>query len=192
MIPFASSSFEKIAMFLDKVARYWLMIATVSAIFMWTAVVGAHTEGPMQLASVPAGPYKITVWSSPDPALVGEVHVALAVTLAEDASPVLDADVQVIFKSTGDGSTISAPATTENSENKFLYEAITDIKESGPYQVIISIDADEGSGEVSFKLEVEPDSGVSWYLIVVAVVIGAGLLYWGWRRRSVSADGKDS
>ena len=192
MIRFGIYIAKPLTMFPKKSVRYLFVTFAVSAVFLWKGGVGAHTEGPMQLASVPAGPFKITVWSSPDPAVVGEIHIALAVTLAEDASPVLDADVQVTFKPENEGPSISAQATTENSENKFLYEAVTEIIESGYYEVVISLDAAEGTGEASFELEVESDSGINWYLIAAAVVIIVGLIYWGWRQRAASYDAGNS
>jgi hypothetical protein len=139
----------------------------------------------MQLAAVPAGPYKVTAWTSPDPARVGEVHVAVAVTLAEDASPVLDAEVSVMLNPLGDGSPISAPATTDNSENKFLYEAILTTEEGGTYETIISILGSDGAhGDASFELEIESDSSVNWFLVSSAIIILAALLYLVVKRRA--------
>jgi hypothetical protein len=139
----------------------------------------------MQLAAVQAGPYKITAWTSPDPARVGEVHVAVAVTLAEDASPVLDAEVSVILNPLGDGSPISAPATTDNSENKFLYEAIVLTEEGGTYETIISIVGSDGArGDASFELEIESESSINWFLVGSAIIILAALLYLVIKRRA--------
>jgi hypothetical protein len=147
--------------------------------------VRAHTEGPMQLAAAPAGPYKITVWTSPDPARVGEVHVAVAVTLTEDASPVLDAEVSVILNPLGDGSPISAPATTDNSKNKFLYEAIVLTEEGGTYETIISIVGSDGArGDASFELEIESESSINWFFVGSAIIILAALLYLVMKRRA--------
>ena len=120
-------------------------------------VITAHTEGKMQLAAADAGEFKLTVWTSPDPAKVeDELHVAVAVTLAEDASPVLDADVEVQLTPDSGGQPISARALTEDSENKFLYEAVIDLQESGEYTVVVKVSGRDGStGEASFDIEVE-------------------------------------
>ena len=171
-------------------SRCLLVVVLLVLTHSHNAPVQAHTEGQMQLAAAPAGPYKITVWTSPDPARVGEVHVAVAVTLADDASPVLDAEVSVLLNPLGDGSPISAPATTDKSENKFLYEAIVIVEEGGTYETIISIVGSDGArGEASFELEIESDSNGNWFLVVSAIIILAALLYFVMKRRaSVEVD----
>lgn len=166
-------------------SRCLLVVVLLVLTHTHNAPVQAHTEGQMQLAAAPAGPYKITVWTSPDPARVGEVHVAVAVTLADDASPVLDAEVSVLLNPLGDGSPISAPATTDKSENKFLYEAIVIVEEGGTYETIISIVGSDGArGEASFELEIESDSNGNWFLVVSAIIILAALLYFAMKRRA--------
>ncbi len=138
----------------------------------------AHTEGRMRLSAEEAGPYKLTVWTSPEPVEEGELHIALAVVLAEDASPVLDAAVTVSLSPENGGERLNEPATTEDSANKFLYEAVFDIAETGTYRVDIRIVGVDGSlGESSFNLEVSSGSSINWlYFIPVALVLGAIIL----------------
>ncbi len=134
--------------------------------------VEAHTAGKMQLAAEPAGPYMMTVWTSPDPVEVGEVHIALALVLAEDASPILDADVIVRLSSPYGDKELTEPATIENSENKFLYEAIFELDEAGLYQVDIQASGVDGAtGATSFELEVESASGFNW-LYSIPIILG--------------------
>jgi hypothetical protein len=153
-----------------------LLAAGLILLLLLPGTAFAHTEGVMQLASEPAGPYKLTVWTSPDPATTGEeLHVAMAVVLAEDASPVLEADIQVRLTPVDGGPVISGAATIENSENKFLHEAILQVETQGDYLVAISVTgADGGSGQASFPLAVEGGGGLNWTLIVlVAIVVAA-------------------
>jgi hypothetical protein len=132
----------------------------------------AHTAGKMQLAAEPAGPYMMTVWTSPDPAEVGEIHVALALVMAEDASPILDADVIVRLTSLDGDVSLTGQATTENSENKFLYEAIFELDEPGPYQVgIVASGSDGTSGATSFELVVESAATFNW-LYLIPIILG--------------------
>lgn len=159
-----------------KLVRFQLLfcLAGLIAMAFYARPVAAHTEGVMQLAAEPAGPYMLTVWTSPDPVQVGEVHVAIAVVQAEDALPVLEADVLVRLTPEDGGQAISGPATTENSENKFLHEAILDVAESGNYQVDIVVEgADGGLGEASFPLVVEGGAGPNWALALAAVAVVA-------------------
>lgn len=152
-----------------------LSLVALLAVMMFVVMpAAAHTEGVMQLAAEPAGPYNLTVWTSPDPVGVGELHVAIAAVLAEDASPVLEADIQVQLTQEEEGATISGAATVENSENKFLHEAVLDVSESGNYLVTITIDGAEGeTGEASFPLLVEGGSTINWTLMLVAVAVVA-------------------
>lgn len=165
--------------------KHWFAILILFVVLLNNSLARAHTEGPMQLAAAPAGPYKITVWTSPDPARVGEIHIALAVTAAEDASPVLDAEVLVTLTLDDAKKQISVPATIDNSENKFLYEAIADVRQDGIYEVALLITGNDGAiGEASFEFEVESASRISWYLIAMVIIILAVLIYWVWIRRT--------
>jgi hypothetical protein len=138
-------------------------------------VAAAHTNGVMQLAAEPVGPYNLTVWTSPDPVTTAEpLHVAMAVVMAEDAAPVLEADIEVRLTPDDGGPVISGPATIENSDNKFLHEAILNVESEGNYLVQIAVQgADGGAGQASFPLLVEGGGGVNWTLIVAAVVVVA-------------------
>lgn len=159
--------------------RYLAIICLLALLGMIAAPLSAHTDGKLQLSAVPAGPYQLSVWTSPDPATVDELHVALSIVLAEDASPVLDAEVTVRLTNQDDGSTYDAEATTEDSENKFLYEAVLEPKSEGLYEVtILVIGADDSQGGVSFSLEIVDDSGFSLlWLIPIGLVIVAGGFY---------------
>lgn len=145
--------------------------------------VEAHAEGKMQLAAVTAGPYKLTVWTSPDPARVGQVHVAAAIVSAEDALPVLDAEVAVqLVQQGGEGVVLNGQATREDSTNKFLYEAIFEAPVEGNYRATIQVTGTDGQqGEVAFDMEVEPPPpfivGAAVLVILGVVTMGAIWFY---------------
>ena len=80
---------------MTKVIRSLLSLLTLVILLIANNSVFAHVEGKMQLSAADAGPYKVTAWTSPDPAEIGEIHVALSIFRADDASPILDADVNV-------------------------------------------------------------------------------------------------
>jgi hypothetical protein len=168
-----------------RAVTYVLVIAGVLLLAIATHTASAHTEGKMQLASEAAGPYKLTVWTSPDPAEVGPVHVASAVVMAEDASPVLDAQVFVEVTPKGAAeSALRAQATSEDSTNKFLYEAVLELTEPGPYQVTVSVEGSDGStGSASFELEVMGGGGFNWWLLLpLGLVVVAGGAFFVARR----------
>lgn len=160
--------------------------AILFMVVVQTGPVRAHTAGKMQLSAAPAGPYKMTVWTSPEPATLDELHVALAVVLAEDASPVLDADVNVQLISADGSPVLEEPATTEDSENKFLYEAIFHPATRGLHQVNIQVSgADGATGNASFELEIVGESGLNvLYLIPVGLGLAAvAMLFFALRGR---------
>lgn len=169
--------------------RFVLPVVVLAALLLLPLAAAAHTEGVMQLAAEPAGPYDLTVWTSPDPVTTAEpLHVAIAVVMAEDAAPVLEADVQVYLTPDDGGPAISGPATIENSDNKFLHEAILDVGNSGNYLVEISVQgADGGAGQVSFPLLVEGGGGVNWIVILAAIVVAAVVVILVLRNRRASA-----
>jgi hypothetical protein len=100
------------------------------------------------------------------------------VVLAEDASPILDAEVIVQLVPVDGSPVLKELATTEDSENKFLYEAIFDPPNPGFYQVDIQvIGSDGGTGDASFELEIVDNSGLNLlYIIPAGLGIAAVLL----------------
>jgi hypothetical protein len=157
----------------------WLIAASL----LITGLVEAHAGGKMQVASKDAGPFKLTVWTSPDPARTGQVHVATAVASAEDALPVLDAEVYVeLADQNGQGETLDGQATTDNSTNQFLYEHIFDVPNEGLYEVTVTaIGSNLEFGAVSFDLQVEAPPSLALgivALVIVAIVTGVAVWFY--------------
>lgn len=173
---------------MPKRLRAWLVGALLFLIGLQVGSAAAHTEGKMQLASEAAGPFKITVWTSPEPVNVGELHVAVAVVMAEDASPVLDAAVFVEMEPIeGSGQAITAQATAEDATNKFLREAIVDLTSAGSYLATITVNGADGqTGSASFEFEAVERSGLNWPLIIIGSMLAAlaAVLFWRARRNA--------
>ena len=154
------------------------LILSSVLLLLSTGTVDAHTEGKMQLSAQSAGPFKMTVFTSPDPSVTGNVHVAALIFLADDASPVLDAEVLVTMVSTdsgGDSATV--PATLGDAENKLLYEAIFDINDPGNYLVTVGVvSTGVGSGEASFELEILSSGGFNWFYLIPVIIIGLAII----------------
>ena len=165
-----------------------LCLVVLGGILLLALPAAAHTEGVMQLSAAPAGPYKLTVWTSPDPAEVGELHVAIAAVSAEDASPILEADILVRLTPEDGGPAVSSLATIENSENKFLHEAILDVPYGGTYLVEIFVEgADGGAGDASFPLVIESRPVLNLPMIVATVGVVTIALFLVRRYRRASA-----
>ncbi|MFN2189258.1 MAG: hypothetical protein ACK2T3_10865 [Candidatus Promineifilaceae bacterium] len=184
---FKASHWQRIqARFTLRILYFALLIA---AILLFVLPASSHTEGKMQLSAEPAGPYKMTVFTSPDPAVTGEIHVAALIFFAEDASPVLDADVTVTLSQTsGSSSPMTIPANLGDSENKLLFEAIAEIKEPGLYTVIIEVDhADTGHGEAAFQMEVVDEGGFNWLYLIPVVIAATLVALWLVRRNRANS-----
>jgi len=144
-------------------------------VLCWPArLLRAHGGGLLQVAAEPAGPYKVSAWTSPTRLEAGRPgHVTVSVAGEADA-PVLDAEVLVQIES-GEGDEImSVPATTAQSANKLFYEADMILPEIGRYWMTIRINGWQGSGEVTFPIEVRPVASTNWFLlgfIVLGLVI---------------------
>ena len=102
--------------------------------------------GVQHLNNVPAGPYRVYVWSDPEPPEVGEYHVAIALTeniegdsTGLDGGPVLDASVTVELMHTESGETLSARATHDDALNKLFYVASFEPARQGNWSVQVHI-----------------------------------------------------
>ena len=135
------------------------------------AITLAHGGGTPQLVNEPAGPYWLSVWTTPDPARVGEFHLTLGLSEPgegrEAGAPVLGANMQVRLEpaTATTGSPVTAMATNENSTNKLFYEADVTIPAEGTWQVQIQVDGPAGVGAASFPLEVGPPQTTNWLLL---------------------------
>lgn len=171
-----------------KFLRLLLIIGLlVTASFFNASSAEAHAGGKMQVSSEDAGAFKLTVWTSPDPAVTGEIHVATSVASAETALPILDAEVFVeMIPQNGGGETIEAQARTDNSANQFLYEAIMEVPDEGLYEVSITvIGAGTDWGNVAFDLEVgEPTPFGLGLIALVGLAVITGIAVWFYLRSS--------
>jgi hypothetical protein len=152
----------------------------------------AHAGGTPRLVNVEAGPYRLYVWSDPDPWRVGEAHATIAVTKQNPNTsangalevPVTDAEVTLILTPVEGGDAITIPATSQTTFANYYYEGVAQLPSAGEWSVAVEIKGREGSGRAIFTLEVLPAWGVNWFYLGGA---GVGLLLfvgvWASRQR---------
>src|SRR5690606_23754773 len=88
--------------------QYWIavcpravqgMLLALAMFAITSGISSAHGGGTPQLSDVEAGPFRLFVWTSPEPWRAGgEAHVTVAVTSLDDAGqtiPVDDASVAI-------------------------------------------------------------------------------------------------
>lgn len=177
--------------------------------------------GIQHLNNVLAGPYRVFVWSDPEPPTVGEYHVTVALTenVEGDATglagaPILDAYVTVEIVHTASGETLTARATHDDALNKLFYEASFEPEERGNWSVQVRIapgacapgEGDDGGGSpqvadcdnvqvVSYEDEILPKA-FPWRallggLLSILLFLGAALLYWKTQPPAAPADNRD-
>lgn len=157
-----------------KVTLYCLLLTTyclLLALFRPHPAL-AHGGGFTQVSAAPVGPYRVTVWTAPQPIRAETLlHVTVAVA-DESQQPVLDATVLVqLYAAGADDALISLEATTAQSTNKLFYEVDFLPPQTGLHQIEVAVSGPEGQGTVTFDVEVEPPSNNTWLLIALAALI---------------------
>ena len=124
-----------------------LFVLILSTGFLLPGTLLAHGGiGVQHLNNVPAGPFRVYVWSDPEPPEVGEYHVTIALTenIEGDSTglaggPVLDASVTVELAHVDSGETLSALATHDDALNKLFYVASFEPARKGLWSVQVRI-----------------------------------------------------
>lgn len=85
-----------------------------------------------------AGPFVITLFSTPSPLRAGLADLSVLVESAQSRSPVLDASVTLQLRDE-QGTEVSAPATRAQATNKLLYSALPVIPNAGMWTVRVNV-----------------------------------------------------
>lgn len=153
----------------------------------------AHGGGTPRLTNEPAGPYRLYVWSSPEPLRAGEVHMTFAVVLPPDGEQLVDesslfndldkivtgADVDVTFSSRAQPDSGKNPKANglmtvkalPSSINPLYYEVDTEIPFSGKWEIAIDVKSDLGHGEAGFEVPVKNARLLDWRAVAGGIVL---------------------
>jgi hypothetical protein len=148
----------------------------------------AHGGGTARLVDEPVGPYRLYVWTRPEPIRVGTAHFTVGVFRRPAGSgedqPVLDADVSLVLLPKDNDDGWRGPASREESVNKLYYEADVTIPETGEWQATVTVSGPGGSGSAQFDF-VAQQAGMNWSLIggAAVVVIALGWWFFGMREK---------
>jgi hypothetical protein len=169
--------------------RLWLLLVMGMICLLLAAPVrplAAHSGGTIQLSAAPAGEFELTVWTAPEPVRVGELHVIVGVAISGDGALLVDDALTIrVTAASGLSAPVTAVASREQSDNKFLYEAELILTDSAWYQVTVAVShPDHDGGEVFFNIEALPAGAVNVsYAWLAAVPVAAVILWLFWRRR---------
>ena len=161
--------------------HHWCWLLLLLAI-SWPASATAHGSGTPRLVNVSAGPYRLWVWSLPDPIRVGETHFSVAV---EEATPSPTTPPPFTVQLTISALDHSRPSFTlvTNQQVRFLqtyYEADFTMPAVGEWQATVNVSSAAGVGTAMFPFTVLPPQRVNWALVIG----GAAMLFaliWGVR-----------
>jgi hypothetical protein len=144
--------------------------------------------GTQQINNQDIGPYRIWVWSDPEPPVVGNYHVAVALTESLDNDPngfagesILNADVVVEMEHQASGLQLIAQATHEDAVNKLFYEAIFAPQQTGTWEIRVIVQGPDGPVQTSYSDEIEspafPWMAVGGGLLALALAGAGTVLY---------------
>ena len=164
------------------------LLFAIALLVMTAEIGGAHGGGTPQLSDVAAGPFRLFVWTSPEPWRAGgEAHVTVAVTSLDAAGqtiPVEGATVAIhLTPINAPGRAIVLDATPVAGAGAGFYEGDTSLSQPGEWDVSVSVSAAAGTGDAGFVYQVQPGSQINWLLwlgggLAVLAIIG----YFGTRR----------
>ncbi|MFZ1754707.1 MAG: hypothetical protein WBO46_16070 [Caldilineaceae bacterium] len=156
--------------------------------FSYATVLAHGGVGTQQINNLDLGPYRIWVWSDPEPPAVGEYHVAVALTESLDSDPngfagepVLGADVLVEMENQTSGILLVAQATHEDAVNKLFYEAVFSPEQTGVWEIRVIVQGPDGPVTASYTDEIVPPTfpwmAVGGGLLAVVLAVAGVVLY---------------
>lgn len=149
------------------IPQAWVRCVLMLALLCLTSsshVVQAHSSGPPRLADAAAGPYRVFVWTQPEPLRVGDMHISILVTRANQ--PVNDAQVQVQFTPVDPANqAIVVVAHAQDFLSNIYYEADVQLPSPGDWRATINIEGAVGKGSIEFENAVLAKQSFNWPIV---------------------------
>lgn len=144
---------------------WWLLLLLAVS---WPASATAHGSGTPRLVNVLAGPYRLWVWSLPDPIRVGETHFSVAI---EETTPPPTTAAPFSVQLTISALDHARPAftLTTSKQDRFLqtyYETDVMMPAVGEWQAAVTISGPAGVGTAAFPFTVLPPRRVNWGWVI--------------------------
>ena len=148
-----------------------------------------HGDGGRIRIHQQAGPFVVTLFTSPDPLSTGRADFSVAVERSDAPGLVEDADVTLVLTAphAPAGEQIIIPATRQSATSRFLKAANIDLPQDGTWRVRVLVSSGNQAAECSTLIEVRPRPAfrteLFWQIVAVPLAI---ILYLLHRRRTVS------
>ena len=151
-------------------ARFWLLAGL--ALLLLLPSRAAANGGTVQVGGQVAGPYRLTVLTSPSPVRVGLADVSVLVQKAGSDDLVQDAHVLVtVTPPGGSGRTEVYEASHDLATNKLYYAAHVDLPAEGEWGLQVEVVGEMGEGDVSFRLEASHASPLENPVLLAGAVL---------------------
>ena len=167
----------------------WAIALLSLAIGYVLGTTGAHADGGTVQFKKSAGPFSITVFTTPSPLRSGPVDISLMIQ-SSDNQPLLDCVTEVQLRKEGEVS-IRSEATHGAAQNKLFYAAQVRIPKSGVWDLDVTIRRGDDSARVSGAITVaasNPVLLVYWRSLAIPPILISlfALNQWLTRRRTAS------
>lgn len=164
------------------------------ALVLLAAAQFAQADGGRLRLHENAGPFVVTLFTTPDPLTAGPADFSVAVERGATQGLVQDADVTLILTPAGDSSgrmvlTTSHAAAT----SRFLQAANFSLPHAGPWLVTVIVHQGNDTGRCSGSFTVEPATLASDDLTLQIALVPLALLLFAlhrWRRRTYRRERK--
>jgi hypothetical protein len=170
------------------------LLAAVLALSLALASGARANGGQVRVAAERAGPYEVTVFTSPAPLRAGELDVSVLLQRPGSPEIVEDARIAVVVTTAGGATVGRFPATREQATNKLYYAAKFPLEQPGHYRITVEISGPEGSGAVGFEAAVEPAPSSawwrSWWLWGTLALLQLPLIWWLFGRHGTPQRGR--
>jgi len=157
------------------------------ALVLLFAVGAAHADGGTVRIREDAGPFRITVFSAPEPLRVGAADLSVLVQRRDDDAPVLDAEVSIRLEGPPPAPPIEARATRAAATNKWLHAALVEIPSAGIWKLEVAVRSANGAPEVAGTMQVAPRAPrlrALWPYLVLPPLVVCVFAVREWRKRT--------
>lgn len=163
----------------------WLLLLLAVS---WPASATAHGSGTPRLVNGSAGPYRLWVWSLPDPIRVGEAHFSVAV---EETTPSPSTATPFTVQLTLSALDHSRPSFTlaTSQQDRFLqtyYETDFTMPAVGEWQATVHVNGPAGVGTATFPFSVLPPQRINWAVVLWGTVMLVAIIGSTWLNRHPS------
>ena len=133
-----------------------LLVPAAAACYGFFAPEKIDVDGDIVRAQEVSGPFRISVFTAPDPVEAGDFEVAVLVQDARNSSVILDGDVELNVELSG--KSVANPefvrATREQAQNKILQAASLDLPNAGETVLHVAVRRGSDRGQITCLLHV--------------------------------------